>query len=208
MEECVWSSSTVGVPMARYGNPEHRIRRILDGALPSRRMTKKGIVALLALGSPLAYVIATAEPQNAKAGLAFESVEIRAAAPNTMPEMRSRFGNGRYELHNATAVDLIRTAWGVEADGISGGPDWLDLNRYDVIAMAPATTTPEMRKTMLQSMLKDRFQLSVRNGNKENPAYAITVDGSLNSSRRKGPRPVDASFNQFRQCLAALLCRK
>jgi hypothetical protein len=32
-----------------------------------------------------------------------------------------------YELRNATAADLIRTAWGVEADGISGGPDWLDL---------------------------------------------------------------------------------
>src|SRR5215472_2722444 len=154
----------------------HRIRRILDGGLPSRRLMKRSIAAIAALGSPLAYVIATAEPQNAKPGPAFNSVEILAAAPNTMPQMRIRFGNGRYELHNATAVDLIGTAWGVDADSISGGPDWLDLNRYDVIAMAPATTTPDMLRTMLQSMLKDRFQLSVRNSNKDNPAYAITVD--------------------------------
>jgi uncharacterized protein (TIGR03435 family) len=166
--------SPAGVPMARYDNPEHRIRRILDGAPLSRGMTKKSIAALLALGSPLAYVIATAEPQNAKQ--TFDSVDIRAAAPNTMPQMRSRFSNGRYELHNATAVDLIRAAWGVEADGISGGPDWLDLNHYDVAALAPAKATPEMLKAMLQSMLKDRFQLSVRNGSKENPAYAITVE--------------------------------
>ena len=175
MKRGVWSSSPAGVPMARYGNPEHRVRRILYGSPPSRRMTKRSIAAMVVLGSPLAYVIATAEPQNATPGPAFNSVEIRAAAPNTMPQMRSRFGNGRYELHNATVVDLIRTAWGVDADSVSGGPDWLDLNRYDVIAMAPATTMPDMLKSMLQSMLKDRFQLSVRNGNKDNPAYAITV---------------------------------
>jgi uncharacterized protein (TIGR03435 family) len=107
---------------------------------------------------------------------AFSSLEIRGSAPNTMPQMRARFGNGRYELRNATAVDLIRTAWGLETDSISGGPDWLDLNRYDLIGMAPATATPEMLKTMLQSVLKDRFQLSVRNGNRDNPAYAITVE--------------------------------
>lgn len=208
MKRGVWSSSLAGVPMARYGNPEHRIRRILDGALRSRGMTKKSIAAMVALGSPLAYVIATAEPQNAKPGLAFESVEIHASASNTMPQMRSRFGNGRYELHNATAVDLIRTAWGVEVDGISGGPDWLDLNRYDVIAMAPATATPEMLKTMLQGMLQDRFQLSVHNGNKDTPPMRSQLRGSLNSSRRKGPRLADASFNQFRQYLAAFLCRK
>ncbi len=104
---------------------------------------------MVVLGSPFAYVIATAEPQNTTRGPAFNSVEIRAAAPNTMPQMRSRFGNGRYELYNATAVDLIRTAWGVDADSVSGGPDWLDLNHYDVIAMAPVMTMPDMLKTML-----------------------------------------------------------
>jgi uncharacterized protein (TIGR03435 family) len=104
----------------------------------------------------------------------FSSVEIRASAPNTMPQMRGRFGNGRYELRNATTADLIRTAWGVEADGISGGPDWLDLTRYDLIGITPAPATPEMLKTMLQGALRDRFQLSVRNGNKDNPAFAIT----------------------------------
>src|SRR5262249_36637587 len=139
----------------------------------------KNIVAMAALVCPLVFIVATAEPQSAKPGVVFDSVEIRAAAPNTMPQMRSRFGNGRYEVHNATAVDLIRTAWGVVADSISGGPDWLDLNRYDVNALAPATATPDMLKTMLQSMLKERFQLSLRNGNKDAPAYAVTVERKL-----------------------------
>jgi uncharacterized protein (TIGR03435 family) len=52
--------------------------------------------------------------------------------------MRSGFSRGTYELRNATAADLIRTAWGVDADGVMGGPDWLDADRFDVIATAPA----------------------------------------------------------------------
>jgi uncharacterized protein (TIGR03435 family) len=197
MKRGVWSSSPAGVPMARYGNPEHRVRRILDDGLPSRRMTKRSIAAMVALGSPLAYVIATAEPQNATPGPAFNSVEIRAAAPNTMPQMRSRFGNGRYELHNASAVDLIRTAWGVAADGVSGGPDWLDLNRYDVIAMAPATTMPDTLRMMLQRMLKDRFQLSARNGSKDNSAYAITIGRKPQLKPSEGTEASGCSFQPF-----------
>ncbi len=149
---------------------------------------------MVALYSPLACVIATAQPQNAQAGPAFDSVEIRAAAPNTMPQMRSRFGNGRYELHNATAVDLIRTAWGVDAESVTGGPDWLDLNRYDVIAMAPETATPEMLRAMLQSVLKDRFQLSIRHGNKENSAYAITAGRKAQLKPAQGTEKTGCSF--------------
>jgi uncharacterized protein (TIGR03435 family) len=111
--------------------------------------------------------------------------------------MRSRFGNGRYELRNATAVDLIRTAWGVEADSISGGPDWLDLNRYDVIATAPPAATPDMLKTMLQSLLKDRFQLSIRNGAKDYPAYAITVEKKLQLKPAQGTEAGGCKFEPF-----------
>jgi hypothetical protein len=46
-------------------------------------------------------------------------------SPNTIPEMRSRFARGRYELRNATLVDLIRTAWSVDADKVVGGSDWV-----------------------------------------------------------------------------------
>ncbi len=132
--------------------------------------------AAIALSFALAPSTAISQEQNVAAPPAFGSVEIRASAPNTMPQMRRRFGNGRYELRNATALDLIRTAWEVEADGISGGPEWLDLNRYDVIATDPDKATPEMLRSMLQDLLKDRFQLSVRNGNKDNPAYAVTAE--------------------------------
>ena len=33
-------------------------------------------------------------------------------------------------------VELIRTAYGVEPDKILGGPHWLELDRYDIMAQA------------------------------------------------------------------------
>ena len=35
---------------------------------------------------------------------------------------------------------MIRTAYGVDADTIYGGPNWLDYDRYEVIAKAKAGT--------------------------------------------------------------------
>jgi len=52
--------------MARYGAPAERIHRILDGAALSRGLTRWSIAALLALGAPLAYLVAAAQLQRAQ----------------------------------------------------------------------------------------------------------------------------------------------
>jgi Zn-dependent protease with chaperone function len=67
-----------GVGMARYGRPEERIHRILDGTTVSRGLTRWSVVAILALASPLAYVVAVAHPQTAPAQPA---APIAPAAP-------------------------------------------------------------------------------------------------------------------------------
>jgi uncharacterized protein (TIGR03435 family) len=105
----------------------------------------------------------------------FGIVDIHTSPPNTLPEIRSRFFRGRYELRNATLVDLIRTAWSVDADKVVGGPDWLDTDRFDVIASAPAGSTPEALKTMLRNLLADRFQLVAHKDTRGLAAYAMTA---------------------------------
>ena len=54
-----------GVPMARYGKADARIHRILDGTGLSNGLTRRAVVAIVALGSPIAYVVAVAQPQSA-----------------------------------------------------------------------------------------------------------------------------------------------
>ena len=40
-------------------------------------------------------------------------------------------------------VDLIRIAYGFDPDKILGGPNWLEMDRFDVIAKVPPDSTPE-----------------------------------------------------------------
>ncbi len=60
-------ASPAGVPMARYGRPDERIHRILDGTSLSRGVTRGAMAAILAVASPVAYVVASAHPQRAAA---------------------------------------------------------------------------------------------------------------------------------------------
>lgn len=111
--------------------------------------------------------------QSSETGPKFTLADIHPSAPNTISEMRARFSHGRYELRNATLVELIRTAWNVEADNVTGGPEFLDTRRFDVIAMAPAGTSSEALHMMLRALLRDRFRLTVHDGKKDGPALAI-----------------------------------
>jgi uncharacterized protein (TIGR03435 family) len=112
---------------------------------------------------------------------AFEVADVHASPPtrngfyrnSTNPVMRG----GRYETRYATLVDLIRTAWGVDAERVVGGPSWLESDAFDVIAKAPAGTTVESAKPMLQALLADRFKLVVHNDTKPVPALGMKATG-------------------------------
>lgn len=85
--------------------------------------------------------------------------------------------NGRYEIHRATMLDLIRTAYSVDADQVFGGPSWLEYDRFDIIAKTPRTTRQADLRLMLQTLLADRFHLVVRPDSKPIPAWLLSVAG-------------------------------
>jgi uncharacterized protein (TIGR03435 family) len=143
----------------------------------SRRVAKNCVLAILIMGWSFGAVAAAAQPRVSVT--VFERVEIRVSPENTIPQMRATRSEDRYELRNATFVDLISTAWDVSADNVLGGPEWLDTDRFDVLAQAPTGTTPERLKAMLQGLLRDRFGLVTHGRTEAVPAYTITV-GSRN----------------------------
>src|SRR6185295_17230952 len=93
---------------------------------------------------------------------AFALADVHVSPRSTTPAMRVSSRAGRYEIRNATMVDLVRTAYTVDADNVLGGPSWLEYDRFDVVALMPASTTPDAQKLMLQALLADRFKLVVR----------------------------------------------
>jgi uncharacterized protein (TIGR03435 family) len=80
----------------------------------------------------------------------------------------------RYELHRATMLDLIRTAYDVDAASVYGGPSWLDYDRYEVIARTKPGTRLETLRLMLQVLLADRFHLSVKPDTRQVPGYLLS----------------------------------
>ena len=94
----------------------------------------------------------------------------------------------RYFLYQATMVDLIASAYGVDAVNVQGGPAWLERDRYDIRAKVPPKTTPDDIKLMLRSVLADRFHLVVKNGTAPMPTYILSAGaGKPKMTESEGP---------------------
>ena len=117
--------------------------------------------------------------QPAEAPPKFEAADVHASAKATGRLSQfvrtSPVRAGRYEIRNATMVDLIHSAYDYDADKILGGPSWLEMDRFDVTAKVPDGSTPEKRRQMLQALLQDRFQLAVLKDTKPLPTYALVI---------------------------------
>ena len=70
--------------------------------------------------------------------------------------------HGRLEIRKATMVNLLSGAFAIDGDKIVGGPNWLELDRYDLIAKVPADPALEKQGPLLKALLEQRFKLVAR----------------------------------------------
>ena len=84
---------------------------------------------------------------------------------------------------NVTVNWMIKLAYNVHANQISGGPSWLDSERYDTVGRpdTPGEPSRDQMKLMIRKLLVDRFQLKFHTEKKELPVYAMVV-------ARNGPK--------------------
>lgn len=110
------------------------------------------------------------------AGPVFEIADVHVSPSTANPYTYLSGGvlrGGRYDLWKATMLDLVRIAWAVLGEKVLGGPNWLELDRFDVSAKAPPSTSPETIRLMLQALLLDRFKLVLHNDVRPMPAYVL-----------------------------------
>lgn len=84
----------------------------------------------------------------------------------------------RFVGRNVTVRELIVTAYDVPGEQVSGGPGWIDSERYDVEARATSATTWPAQLLMLRSLLADRFNLRLQRDSREIAAYDLVVSPS------------------------------
>jgi uncharacterized protein (TIGR03435 family) len=124
---------------------------------------------------------------------AFDVISVRPAPPGASGSPIQP--GGRIVWTDATLGAMIRAAYfGRDLDDVEvvGGPDWIDRDRFEVIAQAAGGTppvdpdgVPRRLQRMLRALLADRFGLVVHEEQRERPMYALVA---ASSDRRPGPR--------------------
>jgi uncharacterized protein (TIGR03435 family) len=79
----------------------------------------------------------------------FEVADVHASPAGAQPFMNVGVVGSRYEIHTATMVDLIGTAYGVDSTAVTGGPAWLEKTRFEIIAKTSARVSDADRLVML-----------------------------------------------------------
>jgi uncharacterized protein (TIGR03435 family) len=94
---------------------------------------------------------------------------------------------GRLVITNVPLFIIIAHAYHVpfqSSPRLSGGPDWIRAERYDIEARAEKGAIPpnisseargQLMRSMLQTLLADRFKLAVRRDTREMAVYAVVV---------------------------------
>ena len=125
----------------------------------------------------IARFLVTAAPHLSAQPLPqFEVATVKPAPPQPVGQVSTHMNWDGHRL-NFTGVnlqDMIARAYGVQRYQITG-PSWLETERFDVAASFPADSKPDQMPLMLQSLLADRFKLTLHHVSKELPIFALTV---------------------------------
>src|SRR6202034_3476974 len=100
-----------------------------------------------------------------------------------------------------------RMAYGVEDNQISGAPNWLSSQKYDIEAKPNEFEADQLQKLSpqdrsaavgqtLQALLADRFKLTLHHETKELPEYVMVI--AKNGSKMQEANPDDTYPNGFK----------
>jgi uncharacterized protein (TIGR03435 family) len=121
-------------------------------------------------------------PEKDAAGPAFEVASVK---PNKSRDGVSfiRFApGGRLVATNMSLRALIRLAYEIKDFQLSGGPNWIRSDRFDIEAKSNGDVSQRESWLMMRSLMADRFKLAVHSETRNAPIYALVMarnDGKL-----------------------------
>jgi bla regulator protein blaR1 len=121
----------------------------------------------------------------------FEVASIKPGDPAAGGTQIGLSPGGTFNAKNVTLKALIQNAYDVRDFQISGGPGWIETQRYDIVAKGQDTgvseddirTMTDQQRNLLKeklvsrvrALLEERFQLKVHRETKEMPVYALVI---------------------------------
>jgi uncharacterized protein (TIGR03435 family) len=160
-------------------------------------MSRKHICAALGL----AVSLAAAQTQPS----ARPEFEVASVKPTDGEGGSFGVGVDAANEKNVSLKVMIAVAYRVQDFQITGGPRWLESDRFDVEAKAAGKVGTDQVRLMLQSLLEDRFQLRFHRETRRGPVYALVVakggpklklSADQTSPDVNGPSPAGAGLNR------------
>jgi len=127
--------------------------------------------------------------------------EVSSIKPNNSGDQNSRTSvqpGGRVVATNVTLLTIVRAAWALPATRIvaAAGLNWVDSDRFDVLAQATGDPSLEQLQSMLQNMLAERFKLAAHMQVREIPVYVLAMarnDGRFGPQLRASNSDLDCA---------------
>ena len=140
------------------------------------RIAVLATVGMLSLaGSSPASSQTTARPQAQSVSPSFEVASIKQNKSGADGASIRRQGGGRVSVTNNTLRNIVRNVYNVPNFQIVGGPDWINNDRWDIVAKAADDVPPLELMAMMKALLVERFKLDVRTETRDMPVYALVV---------------------------------
>ncbi|MEZ2347285.1 TIGR03435 family protein [Terriglobus sp. RCC_193] len=132
------------------------------------------MIRAVALGIVMAAGVAAAQSP----ATSFEVATIKPVDPGPKAGRFLRMENDhRFVATNFTLKLLIAAAYDLNPRTISGGPGWVDADKFTIEALTPGDKRPDhdQQMLMLRTLLHDRFHLAFHRVSKVFSIYEITV---------------------------------
>jgi uncharacterized protein (TIGR03435 family) len=132
---------------------------------------------LVALIAPLPALGAITPWRLPQAAVSFEVATIKPTPPDFRARYMTMQGAHQFVGKGYTVRFLVSAAYNLPPRAITGGPDWIDVERYDVLAATPGETRPsvEQQMAMIRTLLTERFGFAFHTEPKEFSVYVLTV---------------------------------
>jgi uncharacterized protein (TIGR03435 family) len=125
------------------------------------------------LSSLLACLLTFAIGSSWAAPPAFEVASVKGMK-EVRGGVRLQVEPGSLTMRNVTLRTCIRWAYGVGEYQVNG-PNWINSERYEIIAKAAGPAPDSELRLMLQALLAERFQLKLHHDSKTLSVYVLTV---------------------------------
>jgi uncharacterized protein (TIGR03435 family) len=130
-----------------------------------------------------------AQPPAAVIRPVFDAFEVATVKPSDLELAAGRFIRmqtaNQFVARNCSLRMLISAAYNLSPQSVSGGPAWIDSDRYEIVAKSPGNVRPNLddQMAMLRRLLADRFNLMFHRTTKQLPIYSLRL--AKNGSKLK-----------------------